>query len=161
MKNIKDFIYENENVNEGVWTIAGGVINGLIGLKLVRGLLTGLISAGLKGAEIAKWNKQIKQLEFGVQELESLLSKYPKTKRWIYDNSENLEEESVKELLDHAGPFSELAFQSAIVKNLDKIEDWAKEDLDRFTKLWYDCKSTVQAIKDKEAEKLKELLKKS
>lgn len=121
MKKLSEQMNEslNNNVNEGLGTIALGIVGGLIGYKVIKKLAK-------MGMDTVKVKKAERTIDSAQGEMAKLLAKYPKSckgdllKR-VMDGD--------KELFAGSGNSNEL-------QNVLDMKDWEQEDREKFIDLY-------------------------
>lgn len=126
MKSLQQSINESTQLNESILTVAGGIIAGIIGYKLIKSLLKGLIMfVGLKTA-----SKELEKLENAQNKMTSILEKYPESQNEIKIKFENI-------LNSKGGKTDSFKLYDLFINENDKVfNTWSSEDKTSFIKLW-------------------------
>ena len=140
MKTLKEQLNESIELNESVLGIAGGIVAGIIGYKVVKGIIKGLASVG---AEAIFKNECKKMEQEYIPKMEKLLQKYPNSYKWA---QEYYNQNSVQGLLDRTdGTLGQSLFTSDCFEQ----DDWTEEDKKEFEKLWDRSASVNKIIRKK------------
>lgn len=141
MKSLSEAI----KTNESFIGVAGGVIAGIIGLRIIRGIL----SAGLEVYISKRLEKDAELLENEwIPELESLLQAHPESYKWAKDY---WKKENVSGLLTRiGGTLGAATFVTEVLEH----DDWSDEDAERFRTLWDKSIKTSKNVREKLANDL-------
>jgi hypothetical protein len=135
MKDIKEYLINENQINESITGIAAGVVAGIIGYKMLKALIKGL--AGKLGLSVAK--KKLKELDDIQNEMKSILEKYPEAQKKMKN--------TYRHILSGKGGKRDSFFLAESGAFLDKdIEAFSDEDKDRFKKLFEQVKKIQDGI---------------
>lgn len=129
MKSLKESI--DDSINESMWAIAGGVIAGIIGWKIIKGMING----GAKALMATSENKLIAKVESEyIPQMQAILEKYPMAMERItqqYHSLENAYKTASRRIIP-----------STVLDEIFGADDWHEEDKISFEKAF---NATIEA----------------